>query len=280
MPFIKGDKRMESHFKITFPLILDNDDLFSIEFASAKSDSLEFEEGIYYLCGDNGSGKTTFLNILALIAGNIGKKATNKGSICFNGEAYNGDNFNYVRASEIREKSFCIFPQKAFFLPISTRDNYIILNGSEKDKEESFSSVESPDLLSGGQQQKILMDIVLDDKKPVWFLDEPLTNMDAERRHYFWMTLDKAHRKGVRIIFFIDHWLDNVISKDEDFQYHGTLSVTMKRSRKGKSPYIESQEIDIFKNSSPHKFFSRQTLNIEKEISLKKKGPSPHGMHV
>jgi len=271
---------MECNFKITFPLILDNDDSFSIEFVSTKSDSLEFKEGIYYLCGDNGSGKTTFLNILALIAGNIGKKAINKGSISFNGEAYNGDSFNYVRAAEIRENSFCIFPQKAFFLPISTRDNYIILNGTEKYREESFSSQESPDLLSGGQQQKILMDIVLDDKKPVWFLDEPLTNMDAERRHFFWMTLDKAHMKGLHIIFFIDHWLDRVIIKDEDFQHHGTLGVTMKRCRKGKYFDIESQEIEIFKNSSPHHFFSRQTLNIEKEISMKKKGPMPHDMYV
>jgi ABC-type multidrug transport system ATPase subunit len=266
---------MESHFKITFPLVLDDNDSFNIEFASAKSDSLEFREGIYYLCGDNGSGKTTFLNLLALLSGNIGKKAINKGFISFNGEVYNGDNFNYLRASEIRENSFCIFPQKAFFLPVSTRDNYIILNGTEKDREESFSSRESPDLLSGGQQQKILMDIVLDDKKPVWFLDEPLTNMDAERRHYFWMTLDKAHRKGLRIIFFIDHWLDSVIIKDEDFRHHGTLGVTMKRCGKGKSLDTESQEIEIFKNSSPHNFFNRQTLKIEKEMAQKKGAPAP-----
>ncbi len=271
---------MDSHFKITFPLIMDDEESFSIEFVSRKGDSLEFKEGIYYLCGDNGSGKTTFLNMLALIAGNIGKKATNKVSIMFNGEAYNGDNFNYLRAAEMREKSFCIFPQKAFFLPISTRDNYIILNGTEKEREQSFSSRESPDLLSGGQQQKILMDIVLDDKKPVWFLDEPLTNMDAERRHYFWITLDNACRKGLRIIFFIDHYLDRAIIKDADFQHHGTLGVTMSRYSRSKSPDMESQEIDIYRNNSPHNFFSRQALNIEHEISLKKKGQLSNGMHI
>ncbi len=271
---------MDSHFKITFPLILDSDDSFTVEFVSSKGDSLEFKEGIYYLCGDNGSGKTTFLNMLALIAGNIGKDAANKVSIIFNGEAYNGDNFNYLRAAEIREKYFCIFPQKAFFLPISTRDNYIILNGTEKDREKSFSSQEYPDLLSGGQQQKILMDIVLDDKKPVWFLDEPLTNMDAERRHYFWMTLDRAYGKGLRIIFFIDHWLDHIIISDPDFQHHGTLGVTMKRYGKGRSPDIESQGIQIYKNRSPHAFFSRQALIIEKEISLNKMGALSHGMYI
>jgi ABC-type Fe3+/spermidine/putrescine transport system ATPase subunit len=117
-----------------------------------------------------------------------------------------------------------------------------------------------PAQLSGGQQQKILMDIILDDKKPVWFLDEPLTNMDSERRHYFWITLDKAYGKGLRIIFFIDHWLDHIIISDPDFQHHSTLGVTMKRYGKGRSPDIESQGIQIYKNSSPHAFFSRQAL--------------------
>ena len=50
----------------------------------------------------------------------------------------------------MRERQFCIFPQKAFFLPVSSRDNYIILNGSDKQKAKSFSSKEYPDLLSGG----------------------------------------------------------------------------------------------------------------------------------
>ena len=254
---------MENYFKITFPLILEHDDSFSIKFVSKTSDSLEFKKGIYYLCGDNGSGKTTFLNMLALITGNIGKKAINKGTISFNGEKYNGDHFNYIRAAEIREKSFCIFPQKAFFLPISTRDNYIILNGTEKEKEKLFSPQESPDLLSGGQQQKILIDIVLDDKKPVWFLDEPLTNMDAESRHYFWETLDKAFIKRPLMIFFIDHWLDHIIMKDEDFQHHGTLAVTMEHYWKGKPLSVEGQEIEIFRNNTPSNFFNRQISDNE-----------------
>jgi ABC-2 type transport system ATP-binding protein len=260
MPFIKGDKPMVSHFEIIFPLILDHDDSSTIKFNSEKSESLEFKKGIYYLCGDNGSGKTTFLNILSLIAGCIGKKATGGGSVRFNGEAYNGDDFNYLRAGDIREKSFCIFPQKAFFLPVSTRDNYIILNGTDKGKEKTFSSRESPDLLSGGQQQKILMDIVLDDKKPVWFLDEPLTNMDSERRKYFWNTLKNAYKRGLDMIFFIDHWLDHVIKNDVDFQHHDTLKVTMENRQKGKAPNVELQRIEVYGNGSPNDFFNRQSL--------------------
>jgi ABC-type multidrug transport system ATPase subunit len=250
---------MEIHFEITFPLILDHENSFSIRFISEKSKNLEFRRGIYYLCGDNGSGKTTFLNILALISGRIGKKAARGGTVKFNGEAYNNHDFNYLRAGDIRERSFCIFPQKAFFLPVSTRDNYIILNGTDKEKEKSFSPHESPDLLSGGQQQKILMDILLDHKKPVWFLDEPLTNMDSERRKYFWYTLKKAYERRLGIVFFIDHWLDRLIKNDDDFEHHATLRVSMENRQKGKPPHSESQEIEIYENSSPYAFFDRQS---------------------
>jgi ABC-type multidrug transport system ATPase subunit len=263
---------MENRFDISFPLILKHDESFSIEFSVNDHDnSINFGNGVYYLCGDNGSGKTTFINMLALISGNIGKRVSHSGDIKYLGISYRGDNFTYIRAAEIREQYFCIFPQKAFFLPISTRDNYLFLNGSDKRKSLAFSSQESPDLLSGGQQQKLLIDIVLDEKKPVWFLDEPLTNMDLERRHYFWRSLDNAYSRSSKIIFFIDHWLDRAITMDKDFQHYCTLSATRQNLMKGKTPYIESQDINIYMNNSPEGFFKRQADIILEEISTKKR---------
>jgi len=260
---------MKSHFEVAFPLILDFDGAFTITFGLQRGDFLEFNKGVYYLSGDNGVGKTTFVNLLALIAGRIGGKAKDRGTIRFNGEAYSGKGFDYLKAADIREKSFCVFPQKAFFLPVSTRDNYIVLNGSEMEKAASFSSQESPDLLSGGQQQKILMDIVLDAKKPVWFLDEPLTNMDAERRLYFWETLDRAFKKELHIAFFIDHWLDKVIKNDETFQHCGTLSVSMENRQQDNSSDKSCNYIEIYESSSPEEFFIRQIKKIEREKALK-----------
>jgi len=261
---------LDSKFNITFPLTLNYDNRSSIKFeCSAKSD-LTFKRGIYYLCGDNGSGKTTFINIIALITGTIGKKAAKNGTVRFNGEAYNGKKFNYLRAADIREKYFCIFPQKAFFLPVSTRDNYTILNGSDKTKKQALSSDEFPDLLSGGQQQRILIDILLDDYKPVWFLDEPLTNMDIERRHYFWKCLINAINKKVNTMFFIDHWLDSSILMDKDFYRHATITATRSNLQKGKKAINESQSIDIYENNNPEGFFSRQAEVTKREIMVKK----------
>ncbi|MBL7208346.1 MAG: AAA family ATPase, partial [Desulfobacterales bacterium] len=75
MHCIKDDNVVSSHFEITFPLILAYDGSFSITFTLQRETTLEFKRGVYYLHGDNGSGKTTFLNMLALTAGNIGEKA-------------------------------------------------------------------------------------------------------------------------------------------------------------------------------------------------------------
>ncbi len=271
MHCIKDDNVVSSHFEITFPLILAYDGSFSITFTLQRETTLEFKRGVYYLHGDNGSGKTTFLNMLALTAGNIGKKAgADAGTVKFNGQAYNGKGIDYIRAAEIREKSYCIFPQKVFFLPVSTRDNYMVLNGSDKKKAESFSSQQYPDFLSGGQQQKILMDIVLDEKKPVWFLDEPLTNLDAERRLYFWTTLERAYQKKLSTIFFIDHWMGKKIKADKHFRHLNTLRVFTENRQKNSPPEIGFRHIEIFENNDPQDFFFQQIRQVQKEKVVKK----------
>jgi len=271
MPCTKEGNGMQSHFEITFPLVLAYDGSFTITFTLHKDTTLEFNNGVYYLHGDNGSGKTTFLNMLALTAGHVGNKANNnKGTIKFNGRAYNGKGFNHIKAAEMRQDSFCVFPQKAFFLPVSTRDNYIVLNGSDKKKEAAFSSEEYPDLLSGGQQQKILMDIVLDEKKPVWFLDEPLANLDAERRHYFWMTLDKAFKKELAAIFFIDHGMGEKIRHAKNFQHYNTLNVVFENRQKNRPPETDYKQIEIYENNDPQEFFIQQIQKVEGEKTSKK----------
>ena len=87
---------MESRFDLSFPLILEHDNFFTVKYSCAEENNLGFERGIYYLCGDNGSGKTTFLNMLALIAGTIGRQSKGPGTISFNNEPYNGEIFSLL----------------------------------------------------------------------------------------------------------------------------------------------------------------------------------------
>ncbi|MBI9086338.1 MAG: ATP-binding cassette domain-containing protein [Desulfobacterales bacterium] len=246
-------------FSVSFPLVLRCEGDIALTFASARGASLAFDPGLYFLCGDNGSGKTSFLNMLALIAGQVGKMAGGcPGGIRYNGEAYGGSRFDCFRAADIREKYFCIFPQKAFFLPVSSRDNYLILNGTDRAKADEFSDGENPDLLSGGQQQKILMDIVLDEKKPVWFLDEPLANLDARRRVYFWQILHRACMGQDRTLFYIDHWMGPEIKRHPRFTHHDTLHVAVEKGLAGQRDDHNGKTIDIFHNPDPAAFFLDQ----------------------
>ncbi len=209
--------------------------------------------------------------MLSLIAGYIGTKAeTYEGMIKFREDVYYEKSFNHIKAAKIREKFFCIFPQKVFFLPISTRDNYAILNGTEKAKTESFSPRESPDLLSGGQQQKILMDILLDSKKPVWFIDEPLTNLDPESCHYFWETLYRAYQKALSTIFFIDHSMGMEISQDPHFRHFNTIRAFSENHRDKKDNRLGFKSIEIYTNNAPESFFLQQINKIEQKITFKK----------
>ena len=257
---------MSGRFEVIFPLVMEWDDSFCITFDSSKDKWMLFNDGIYYLEGDNGAGKTTFINMLALTAGRISKKALpDRGTVRFNNTAYNGDGLDPLKAADIREKHFCIYPQKTFFLPVSTRDNYLILNGTDPQKTKRFSDQQFPDLLSGGQQQKVLMDIVLDDKKPVWFLDEPLTNLDAERRLYFWKTLRQSYDRALRTIFFIDHLIGAEIKKDAGFKHCNSLQVTLENHQGGKENGVEKRQIDIYESRSPVAFLDSQIEKSERE---------------
>jgi ABC-type cobalamin/Fe3+-siderophores transport system ATPase subunit len=257
---------MSGRFEVIFPLVMEWDDSFSIKFDSTRDKWMLFNDGIYYLEGDNGSGKTTFINMLALTAGRISKKALlDRGTIRFNNIAYNGGGLDPLKAADTRERYFCIYPQKAFFLPVSTRDNYLILNGTDPLKAARFSDRQLPDLLSGGQQQKVLMDIVLDDKKPVWFLDEPLTNLDAERRLYFWKTLRQSYSRALSTIFFIDHWIGAEIKTNTGFKLCNSLQVTLENHQGGKEIEIETRQIDIYESRSPETFFDSQIEKAERE---------------
>ena len=255
---------MDCCFEITFPLVLECSSTFSISFDLKAGPKLELNKGIYFFKGDNGSGKTSFLNMISLVAGSIGPKSTaNSGNIQFNNKDYNKDKFTHIRAAEMREKYFCIFPQKVFFLPVSSYDNYKMLNGSDQLKAKVFSKSEYPDYLSGGQQQKLLMDIVLDEKKPVWFLDEPLANLDKKMRCYFWKTLDNAYKKELKTICYIDHWLGEEIESNIDFHYYNSLQVSVTYNKKTNT---KLRNIDIFENTLPERFINKQIKIIDKNL--------------
>ncbi len=213
-------------FKITFPLFQEFNGDGSITFNLKNSGNLpDFINGIYYLHGDNGSGKSTFLSMLALLSGYIGKTAK-RGTIEYGSYSYNDKAFDNNKAARIREKYFCIFSQEVFFLNgPSVQENYNILNGGNENNTLPFKE-KYPYLLSGGQQQRIFMDIILQNSKKVWFLDEPFNNLDAVNTHNFWKLLGKTYSESPKIIFIVDHHgIKEIVKRNDETPVFHTIGV-------------------------------------------------------
>jgi len=238
------------NFEICFPLILNFNKQSGIRFdllQQSDSSILTIGKGFYYIQGENGSGKSSFLSMLALLSGSIGKKASKQqGYIKYNNTLYNKKNFNCIKAAKIREKDFCIFTQEVFFLPgISSRRMYSILNSS--DKSISIPRSEKPNFLSGGQQQSRYMDILFKHDKPVWFLDEPFNNLDNNNKIKFW-NLIKNIKHDNNIYFLIDHSLTDYINK-ENSQLFANISTTAYSSNKN-----DEYNISFYKIIDVHSF--------------------------
>jgi len=269
---------MSHHFDVSFPLTFAEADGFAITFTLRKGSQFRFERGMYVLEGANGVGKSTFLNMLALILGNIGPLAARQaGTIRFDGEAYDGRGFDCYRAAAIRERHFCIFPQRVFFLPVSTRDNYLMLNGSDPEQAKTFSRRQIPDRLSGGQQQRVLMEIVLDPGKPVWFLDEPLANLDVRRRLDFWRLLSQGWRQSVETLFFIDHLTTPLIRRHPDFQPVNVLRTYTENRGVDGDAEVDFGNIRLYYSRNPEPFFRYQMQAVTRR---RKRGRSDEPLRL
>jgi len=192
-------------FQIQFPQTIKFTNKINISFySSIKQQSIFFNKGIYLLAGDNGSGKSTFLSMLALMEGSIGKKSyKSDGLLSFGKFSYHDRKFNHYTAEKIREDYFAILTQDVFFLPnITTRVHYYHFKGIN---DKHISKSEEPSSLSGGQRQNRFIDMILNKKKRVWFLDEPFNNLDQNNNMNLRNILINELKINDKIIFLVDH---------------------------------------------------------------------------
>jgi len=256
-------KNKSMNFTVTFPLTLNFRNKCSLTFDLSKKKTefaQTFPEGFYYIEGSNGSGKSSFLSMLALLAGSIGKRDEKKfGGIQFSEYLYSHNEFDINEAATIREKYFCIFTQEVFFLPgITTLKNYSIFN--ETGKTSNIPENEYPNLLSGGQQQNRYIQMIFQPKKSVWFLDEPFNNMDNNNKLVFWELLKKIVSKPSKTFFLIDHSMNNHI-KDEYFEHYEDIVTTISNNDQN-----ENSIIAIYKAKHPKSFVEKEIMELKTNL--------------
>ena len=142
-----------------------------------KNVSASFEEGTFYaVVGTSGSGKTTFLSLLAGLDDPV------SGQILYNGKNIRKKGLNYHRRHNIS----LVFQNYNLIDYLTTEENVKL--GGRKNAGRLLREVSIPKedwkrnvlKLSGGQQQRVAIARALASEARVLLADEPTGNLDEE----------------------------------------------------------------------------------------------------
>ena len=191
---------------------------------AVKNATVSFEEGkVYTIIGRSGSGKTTLLSVMA------GLDLATDGAVYFNGKS-----LNELDRDKYRRENISVIYQSFHLSPLLTAIENVMYPmemagvslkdakekaiqlisdmGIDKDRLNNF-----PQMLSGGEQQRIAIARALASNSKIILADEPTGNLDTENGNNVIDILTKlAHEKNYCVII-ITHDLD--IEKKADCVY-------------------------------------------------------------
>ena len=171
----------------------------------AKNINLDIKEGeIFTILGKSGSGKTTFLRMIA------GLETPDDGEISIDNNIVFSKNKNLQPNNR---KVAVVFQNYALLPHLSIASN--ITFGSDASKEDLENVLEKtklkgqenkfPHELSGGQQQRVALARAIINKPKILLLDEPLSNIDTELRAHLRAELKEMIKAFGITALFITH---------------------------------------------------------------------------
>tara|TARA_B110000438_G_scaffold4194_1_gene4228 strand:- start:2662 stop:3627 length:966 start_codon:yes stop_codon:yes gene_type:complete len=186
------------------------------------SSSSDFTEGINYIWGRSGNGKSTLLNSLA------GFIPIEKGEIKLNDKLLYSTKNNINLSPEEREISYIQQSDNLF-------GNFTVLENIEfgykflKQNEKKITPNECLDLfkleelaymypndLSGGQKQKVSLARAMARNGKVLMLDEPINSLDIFSRKEILSILKQATKDLNLCILFVTHFLDDIFESSNN----------------------------------------------------------------
>jgi len=177
---------------------LDNSFLFGIgplDFELRKGE-------ILFICGGNGSGKTTFLKTLtSLYPPHSGGTLLN-GNIPIGKEEYS----RYRQLFSVVYADFHLFDRLYGLSNVDEKRVESLLKRLALTGKTKFTGVGFSELnLSQGQKKRLAIVVALLEERPIYLLDEPAAELDPEFRRYFYETFLPELRDEGKTIVVITH---------------------------------------------------------------------------
>lgn len=173
--------------------------------------SYGFEGGtVYAILGTSGSGKTTFLSLLA------GLDVPISGSVLYEGQMVLKKGLNAHRKRHVS----LVFQNYNLIDYLTPKENVML--GGDKDPEKLLADVGIPKedwnrkvlQLSGGQQQRVAIARALASPSKVLLADEPTGNLDEETgREVTELLQESAHKLG-KCVIVVTHSRDMAQAAD------------------------------------------------------------------
>ncbi len=174
-------------------------------FLNLEADITVKKNSCVALYGKSGSGKTTFLRIIAGLA------MPEEGRIAFNGKVVFSSEERINMPAQKREVGF-VFQDYALFPNFTVYKNLLYVNRDRDKIEELMTIMELkelagryPDKLSGGQKQRVALARAIAVNPAILLLDEPLSALDNGMRSLLQDEIAKIGRLFPITIFLVSH---------------------------------------------------------------------------
>jgi len=172
--------------------------------------NLKIDREVLVVIGPTGSGKTTFLNLIA------GLTRPDVGSVILDG-------FDITRLPLESRKIGYVFQNPSLFPHLNVYDN-IVFGLSKRDRQDKTHSVSTllDDMglsqlsdrsivgLSGGEMQKVAIARMLVVEPRILLLDEPLVHLDPSIRRKLRLELRRILRNQAVPVIYVTHFEDDV----------------------------------------------------------------------
>ena len=201
-----------------------------------KNLSCEIGEGLTFVIGDSGQGKSTLLNILGTL------ETADSGKICvMQYELHRAEEFEQYRAEDVG----FVFQDFNLISGLSVIENIelaVTMSGKEVDMAEIDSLLEefnvrllkhvAVEKLSGGEKQRVSLVRALAKRSKIILADEPTGNLDTDNTETVFSALKKISCQ--RIVVVITH------NKEKAIEYADTIL----ELKDGNVSYVRRKDVD------------------------------------